>query len=600
MVKLFLSISILVSTTIFPQVTSFEPIHPQVDDVLTITYNPYAKNSQFSINNDVYIIIWEKEKNGEHHSTYKKMEIIDSVLISKISINENSSFFTIHFITLSENSYDRSAELKIMVYDTNKIAVRNAHLGNMSFRNYKNDFETELINYPNNFAVYRTKWFTEKFKNPDSIKAIVKAELELIENNNISNVEKLYSQSYGYLILGNYSRSITTFEGMLKLFPYNTYTFSAIQSILYELRKNNITDNLFLRSKDLAEKLLLKNLSSNDSRDFLMSSSNIISDSCVIKICDNWIETVPDDPRPYSYKATINKKHSQNLIETEQLFEKAIELMLEGYFRLYFDISGRMSTMILANTYQHLAEISYELNNYTKALASIKASQSLNQANKKEAHEIEGNIWFDLKNYKLAENAYLSSWNDGSENAKENIRKCYVNTNNSTEEFENYFQKKIKPSTDTESKKKKVTSNSKDLKHKKAIDFEVTALNNKKYSLSSLKGKIIVMNFWFTGCGPCIQEIPSLNELVQKYKGKDVVFLAFSLDDNLGLINKFLKKYPFKYEIISNSRNISKEYNVKTFPSHIIIGKDGNIISQFIGGGEHIKDDLSSLINRLL
>jgi len=600
MKNIFLIFSIFLSTTILAQISSYSPLYPQVNTIMEIKYNPYIKNSRFSINSDVYLIIWETTQNGEHHSSYKKMEKEDSIFISKVLTKENSAFYTLHFITLSENSFDMSASLKIMIYDNNKKAVRNAHLGNMSFRNYEEEFNKELKYYPNNFAAYRTKWFNEKFQKPDSIKTIVKTDLKLIENSNFSNIEKLFALSYGHLILGDYSQSITTFKEMLKLFPHNSYTFSTIQSILYELRMNNITDNLFLKSKDLAENLLLENIYSSYSRDYLISNFNFISDSCLVKICDNWIESVPDDSQPYNYKATIYKKLSQNLSETEQLFAKSIELMLKGKLRLYFDISGKMTTMFLASTYQHLAEVSYQLKNYTKAFASIKASQSLNQANKKEAYEIEGNIWFALGNYKLAENAYLLSWNEGSQKAKDYLHKCYIKKYNSSENFEKYFQNAIKQSTETTLSENKKINNPKNLKRKKAIDFEVTTLSNKKISLSSLKGKIIVMNFWFTGCGPCKQEIPSLNELVQKYKKKDVVFLAFSLDDNLDLLNKFIAKYPFKYQIIPKSGSVAKKYNIKVFPSHIIINKNGNIISKFIGGGENIKDDLSSLINRLL
>ena len=73
---------------------------------------------------------------------------------------------------------------------------------------------------------------------------------------------------------------------------------------------------------------------------------------------------------------------------------------------------------------------------------------------------------------------------------------------------------------------------SEELLGKDAIPFSVTDIEGNEYSLNSLKDKIIVLNFWFVQCEPCVREIPELNNLVEKYKDKDVVFIAFNaLDD---------------------------------------------------------------------
>lgn len=78
-------------------------------------------------------------------------------------------------------------------------------------------------------------------------------------------------------------------------------------------------------------------------------------------------------------------------------------------------------------------------------------------------------------------------------------------------------------------------------KAKPALPFTVKALDGKTYDIAKLKGKAVVLNFWFIGCPPCRQEIPGLNTLVKEYAKKDVVFLALALDDEKSL-NDFLKK----------------------------------------------------------
>ena len=111
---------------------------------------------------------------------------------------------------------------------------------------------------------------------------------------------------------------------------------------------------------------------------------------------------------------------------------------------------------------------------------------------------------------------------------------------------------------------------------KPAIPFSVKDIKGNKYSLNSLKGKVIVMNFWFIGCKPCQQEIPELNELVEKYHRKEVVFLGFALDKKSRL-ETFLKKKPFNYNIIPGSK-LDSSYEVYGYPTHVVINQNSEIV----------------------
>ena len=121
---------------------------------------------------------------------------------------------------------------------------------------------------------------------------------------------------------------------------------------------------------------------------------------------------------------------------------------------------------------------------------------------------------------------------------------------------------------------------------KKAKSFVMNDLQGNKVTLESLKGKVVVMNFWFMGCIPCVMEMPLLNQLVEKYQGKEVIFLAFALDKKPAL-TRFLKKKKFDYTIIPDSDQLVTQYKIESFPSHLVLDKNSKITLVEFGGIEN-------------
>ncbi|HVE61414.1 MAG TPA: TlpA disulfide reductase family protein [Chitinophagaceae bacterium] len=111
----------------------------------------------------------------------------------------------------------------------------------------------------------------------------------------------------------------------------------------------------------------------------------------------------------------------------------------------------------------------------------------------------------------------------------------------------------------------------------KFITFNEIDINGNRYKLKELKGKVVVINFWFINCPPCRMEIPELNDLVASYKeNKDVIFIGIALDEKYAL-QEFLKTFPFDYNIIENGRNLATSYRVKSFPTHVVVDRDGKV-----------------------
>lgn len=126
---------------------------------------------------------------------------------------------------------------------------------------------------------------------------------------------------------------------------------------------------------------------------------------------------------------------------------------------------------------------------------------------------------------------------------------------------------------------KEMTKNLEEMKGKKALEFDGKDLDEKNVKLSALKGKVVVLKFWFTQCKPCLMEMPELNKMIEeKYKNnKHVVFISICLD-NKEAIKKTLEKHPFRYRTLYNMQEIANKYNVTAYPTHIVIDKSGIVI----------------------
>ncbi|MVM36244.1 redoxin domain-containing protein [Spirosoma sp. HMF4905] len=109
-------------------------------------------------------------------------------------------------------------------------------------------------------------------------------------------------------------------------------------------------------------------------------------------------------------------------------------------------------------------------------------------------------------------------------------------------------------------------------------------LNGESYDSSTLAGKVLVINFWYMGCVPCVAEMPALNRLVEEYKGKGVLFLGFSSDKAEQLKPAFFQQHPFNFKIIPDARDIGKSFYFFGNPTTYIIDQHGIIRNAWVGG----------------
>jgi thiol-disulfide isomerase/thioredoxin len=117
------------------------------------------------------------------------------------------------------------------------------------------------------------------------------------------------------------------------------------------------------------------------------------------------------------------------------------------------------------------------------------------------------------------------------------------------------------------------------------MDFVLKDLDGKDVKISDHKGKVILLNFWATWCGPCKAEIPGFVELQDKYK-KDLVIVGFSVDDTADKARAFATEYKINYPIMLGlgREDIQDAYGpIWGIPASFLISKDGKVCKKHMG-----------------
>ena len=138
-----------------------------------------------------------------------------------------------------------------------------------------------------------------------------------------------------------------------------------------------------------------------------------------------------------------------------------------------------------------------------------------------------------------------------------------------------------------------------------APEFVAQTLDGQSVNLKDLQGKVVVLTFWSTRCAICHAEIPKLNQMVERYKGQDIAFLALTME-NEAKVNPYLRKTPFNYTILTNGFGVVLKYANMTkdgainmgFPSYFLINKQGAISLRAEGWDK--ASNLDNHISRLL
>jgi len=116
-------------------------------------------------------------------------------------------------------------------------------------------------------------------------------------------------------------------------------------------------------------------------------------------------------------------------------------------------------------------------------------------------------------------------------------------------------------------------------KNEPAKDFELIAVDGRKVKLSDLKGKVVMIDFWATWCGPCLQSIPTLTKVYEKYKnqGFEILYISGDSEADKYKVAPFAKEKSIPFQVMLDAAGVKELYNVKAFPTAIFIDAKGNV-----------------------
>ncbi len=115
------------------------------------------------------------------------------------------------------------------------------------------------------------------------------------------------------------------------------------------------------------------------------------------------------------------------------------------------------------------------------------------------------------------------------------------------------------------------------------INFTLDQFGGGIVSLAEQKGKVVLVDFWATWCGPCRVAIPHLVRMYNEYKDQGLVVLGISLDQEKDVLPKFIKDNNITYPILYGNQQVAKAYEVQGIPTLVIFDKKGKIAFREVG-----------------
>jgi thiol-disulfide isomerase/thioredoxin len=596
------------------------PAAPKLNDVVTITYDPLASDAIHKEAAEVTAVVLLVHIDDLPSVIEQPMERAGAVWKTSFTVNDPKAVgFLVRFDadeTIDDNS---SNAWFTSLYGKNGKPVEGSmfiqsllHL-QRNYYGFKRTVDSakaiaavkqELKLYPDNWRAQQMLWSIETRNAEDAkTKARIKKELSKVYTKHKNNEEAV--------------------DAMLRWFVFSDQSKKADEIESQWLKKNpdgaiaqSKWRQEFFKEQDPAKRAVLAD-------EFLSRfavkreyANMLISAYIRTKQYTKGIEFLEKFPAVHpNYYNSI----AYGMISAGTDVEKAVEIAKKGLGRASLEAEGSRFDYITQTMAQAKKNIKYyrgmiadtygeglmKLGRYAEAETVLEESHALiegddpdNNARLVECYIKNG------KNDKAAAAAYASMVKGKSNDTLVELYKtAYTSVNGSAAGFDS-----VMAVAKTEAKSAMVAKLNKEKLDRPSIDFELKSLDGSMVTLSVLKGKVVVLDFWATWCGPCLASFPSLQKVYDKYKeNPDIVILALNTwervkpEEREQHVKDFIAKNNYTFPVLFDTDIVFK-YGVEGIPTKFIIGKNGNIRFKDVGfgGAQEMVDKMEMQFELLL
>ena len=584
----------LLSSNSHAQISRIEPPEPRWGQTLTIVYDTAARGAKLTPEDDIHITA-RLSYPGHTETAWARMLKQGWQFKCEWRVKENLSAIAVHFVTLG-GGWDDTAYATAAIHRTDGKPARGAFESRINSQQRREQFDKEIALYPDNYSAYRTQWARLALLDGDGVQRTVKHDLELLGRTGVEKAELLGALSTGHLMLGREEKSRELIRRAFEKFPNDVFTAQAISDYErlvaeYDLPKLGMAEIARFKKSIIAR---------NPSAEFARAASTAMAEdrkatpemaTLIDAISRSWIDAEPENPLPWFNLALALQNQYREPERAARSIEKAIELLRGGRLRLYGDVNGKQTERLTLNSYLIKGEIASRQGRNDAALAALATAKSLSPETDGRAYLIEGRILRSINQNDAATASFLEARRRGAREADEPLKAIYREKRGTLAGFDEFVVGKGETAGDVGALGERWKL--------PAPQFKASSIDGKTFDLKSLRGRIIVLNMWYIGCGPCRKEIPALNEIVREFKDKGVVFLA-PTPDLPDALKHFLKTMPFDYHIVAEADDVLDLFNVATFPTHIVIDRDGLVEAMLVSARERAPEEVRRVLLRLI
>ncbi|MDX2032601.1 MAG: TlpA disulfide reductase family protein [Blastocatellia bacterium] len=570
------------------QISRIEPAEPRWGQAFTVVYDPGARGAKLSVEDEVFATArWTSP--GRSVTTWARMTRQGGVFRAELTARENQSGVAVHFVTL-QGGWDDGAYVTAALFRPDGKPARGVFQEKIKSEKYREYFEKEIALYPDNYSAYRAKWATATLLEGGGAANLIRGDLNRLGRERAESGELLAALATANVMLGREEKSREWIRKAVEKFPEDLFTGEAIREYRKWIGELGLPTDGLAEIRTLERRLIVRNPRTEFARAAavaLAEDRNAPLD-LIEAVSAAWREEEPENPQPWFSLALALQNQYQPPERAVPLIEKAIELLRGGRLRLYGDVNSRQTERLLYTAYLSKAELASRQAKNEAALAALATARQLAPEKDARAHLLEARILRVMNQRDRAEAAFVEAWRRGSIEAEERLKEMYREKRGGLQGYDEYLLAKGRGDRNI--------SESWNLP---APQFKATSIDGRSFDLRSLQGRIVVLNMWFIGCGPCRKEIPRLNEIVREFRNREIVFLA-PTPDKTEELRPFLKSAPFEYDIVPDADGLLDLFNIATFPTHIVIDRNGQVVALMTGAAERRPEEVRRVLLRLL